>query len=76
VSVTDAAGKPTRLVLINPNGTQVGLAGRFREREAALDMTGLPNANAAAPMIIEVHQQCEMGSWHPVGRTELPCWGP
>jgi hypothetical protein len=66
--------KATRLVLVQPNGAQQGLEGRFIEGQSALDLTGLPNANAAAPIVVEIHQQCDMGSWHAVGRVDLPCW--
>jgi hypothetical protein len=58
----------TRLVLRGPNGEYITENGRLM----GVMLTHLPNADATAPIALEVEQQCDMNHWHQVGRTMLP----
>jgi len=59
----------TRLVIYAPNGAPVGTAD-------AIDLTGIPNADAAAPMRIVVERQCNMGVWHQIADGPMPLYDP
>jgi len=61
----------TRLVLVSPDGDYIK---DDHNRIMGVVLTGLLNANGAAPIALEVEQQCDMGHWHAVGRTPLPAY--
>ena len=61
----------TRLVLVSPKGEYVK---DDHNRIMGIVLTGLPNGITAAPIALEVEQQCDMGHWHTVGRTSLPAY--
>lgn len=59
----------TRLVLVDAEGHYM------RDDTGHLMgvvLTHTPNANASAPIGLEVEQQCDMQHWHSVGKTTLP----
>ena len=59
--------RPTRLVLIAPNGAQIP--------DVELDLDGIPNANAQSPISYVIQQRCDLLHWHPVSRPSyLPCY--
>jgi len=41
-----------------------------------LDVSDLPNDNAAAPYALTLETRCDLGEWHQSQRTELAAWGP
>ena len=73
-----------RLKILSPNGALVfpdaerALMRGKREADlgppAMIDLSDIPNANAAAPFEVVVEQRCDMGQWHQIGRVVLPCW--
>lgn len=70
------ANKPRRLVIRDVNGAL--LAADALGHPLAhwqIDLTGIPNANAAAVMTAVVQQQCNLGCWHDAESIALPCWG-
>lgn len=71
---TEPAPAPveTRLVLVAPNGDYV--TDPQTKRLMGVVLTNTPNANTAAPISLEVEQQCDMGHWHTTGRTPLPVY--
>lgn len=62
--------RAARLVIIQPNGARVEVDGRLAE----IDLTGTPNADARAPLIMRVEMQCDLGEWHGVGDSPLPLY--
>ena len=61
--------RQTRLVLIDPAGSKLLTEDR---RLVGIDLTDIPNANSAAPIMLSVEQQCDLDHWHQVGREALP----
>lgn len=40
-----------------------------------IDLTGIFHANAMFGIYAEIEEQCNLGDWHVVSSTSLPCWG-
>lgn len=40
-----------------------------------IDLSSVPHASVNIPMVAVVQQKCELGCWHDISVTELPCWG-
>jgi len=40
-----------------------------------IDLTGIRNASACDPIHVVVEEECNLGCWHKVSHTDLPCWG-
>lgn len=74
-----------RLIVFQPNGQALypdpTRAPRLGEKGTAslgqpaiIDMSDISNADAAAPLMLVVQKQCDLGRWHNVGQVEIPCW--
>jgi hypothetical protein len=65
--------RSTRLVLANVDGALIA-SGPSTENMTAtsLDLTGMPNTDQRAPLMVLVQQLCDMDGWHTVGRVPLP----
>jgi hypothetical protein len=63
--------RPRRLVIQAPNGAII----TDGDQLVAIDLTGLPNADARAPLRAVMQQQCDLAHWHDMNNgTELPLW--
>ncbi len=72
VVIVDAA-----LQIVYPEATRKLMRGERSPAlgsPAAIDMSDIPNADARAPMLVRVEEQCDHGEWHVIGQTELLCW--
>lgn len=61
--------RQTRLVLRSADGSRLITPD---QRLVGIDLTEIPNADAAAPLSLEVEQQCDLDHWHQVARQPLP----
>jgi len=40
-----------------------------------ISLTAVPHADTRVPITAVVQQECDLGCWHDVSTTDLPCWG-
>lgn len=63
--------------LLYPDATRAQIAGDPHPElgaPAVIDVSDIPNADAAAPFEVTVEELCDHESWHVVGRVPLPNW--
>jgi hypothetical protein len=65
-----------RLVVKDPAGQVPAADARGRPlAHWEIDLTGMPNADAIAPLSAAVQEQCNLGCWHDVSGYPLQPWG-
>jgi hypothetical protein len=57
--------RPRRMLLLDAASSVLG----------SIDLTGIINANAQAPLELEVQQRCDLGHYHQLERIPLAPWG-
>lgn len=62
--------RAARLVIVAANGARLEVDGRLAE----IDLTGIPNADARAPLSVRVELMCDLGEWHVAGDRALPLY--
>jgi hypothetical protein len=69
--------KPRRLVVkdVLLSASPVRAFDDIYMHHADIDLTGVPHADTRSPMYAVIQEQCNLGCWHDVNRTYLPCWG-
>lgn len=63
-----------RLVLYGPNGAEITHDALRSHEVGRMDLGGIPNADASAPLLVMVQERCNMGTWHGIATVNLPCW--
>ncbi len=63
-----------RLVLYSPDGAEITYDPQCLHEVGRMDLSDLPNANAAAQLLVMVEERCNLGAWHDIGSVNLPCW--
>lgn len=63
-----------RLVLYGPNGAEVTHDMARSHEVGRMDLSDMPNADACAPLLVMIEEQCSMGRWHAIGQVNLPNW--
>lgn len=54
-----------RIVLLDPAGSEI----------KRMDVSGIPNANSQATLVITIDTQCDLGHWHRNQIIEISPWG-
>jgi hypothetical protein len=70
--------KPRRVIAVYPLGDTVFVPSyplTYMAHTDQINLTGVPNANAAMPLMLHIQQQCELGCWHTIDKMEIPPYG-